>query len=96
MTNVGHASNNLHMMKIKQCCDLLGVSMYRVALQMRLPRKKNETDAQYDKRRRRLVWARHVRGWEMSYSDKKVSMRPHVDAEIKTCECDLDDFVENA
>lgn len=82
------------MMKIKKCCDFLGVSMYRVALQMNLPRREGESDKEYDKRRKTLVWTRHNRGWEMSYKDGKVYMRPNKDAETKSCECDLDEYIE--
>lgn len=91
MTNAGYASDNLHMMKIKECCDVLGVSMYRLSAELVLPRKEGETNKEYEKRKNSLVWTRHKRGWEMMYNDNRVTMRAPGGA-IYMYECDLDDF----
>ena len=81
------------MMKIKECCNILGVSMYRLSAELVLSRKEDETDKEYEKRKNSLVWTRHKRSWEMMYSDSKVTMRAPSGA-MYIYECDLDDFIE--
>ncbi|MAF43471.1 MAG: hypothetical protein CMI54_04780 [Parcubacteria group bacterium] len=82
------------MIKINECKKVLGVTRYRISKQIVLDKEDGESEKEYDKRRKDLVYKRGDRGWWMMYKDKVLSMKSPVNGGMHDYECDLDEYIK--